>query len=191
MKLRESNPLPVDNELLSNEDPSTMFKDMVRIGHGASGEVFSGEHQVWGKVAIKKINVHTAEQDTSQYLQNELSIMRNTAPHPNIVRYFNTYRKGTHKLWVILEFMDGGSLTDLLPDPAKPSPDDLAEPHLAYITGCILSALMFVHGLHQIHRDIKSDNILLNLDGSVKLADFGFAVQLKSSDATRASIGTS
>jgi serine/threonine protein kinase len=52
----------------------------------------------------------------------------------------------------------------------------------------VLQALTYIHSNNQIHRDIKSDNILLTLDGKVKLADFGYAVQLTLERSTRTSI---
>ena len=54
----------------------------------------------------------------------------------------------------------------------------MPEQVIAYIIHAILSGLLCLHASHRIHRDIKSDNILLNLQGEVKLADFGYAAQL-------------
>jgi len=54
----------------------------------------------------------------------------------------------------------------------------LTEPQIAYITVEVLKALSYLHSLHRIHRDIKTDNILIGENGEIKLADFGFAVQL-------------
>jgi len=71
--------------------------------------------------------------------------------------------------------MQGGCLTDVLEAFDTVQMD---EAQIAYLSRESLKALSYIHNLHRIHRDIKSDNVLLGADGSVKLADFGYAAQL-------------
>jgi len=78
--------------------------------------------------------------------------------------------------------MSGGSLTGILEQ--FPS-IVLTEPQIAYITAESLKSLSYIHSLHRLHRDIKSDNILLGENAEVKLADFGFATQLTSKQNRR------
>jgi len=67
----------------------------------------------------------------------------------------------------------------------------LTEAQMAYMTTEVLKALSYLHTVHRIHRDIKTDNVLLSMDGAVKLADFGFAVQLTEEQSKRKTlIGT-
>jgi len=67
----------------------------------------------------------------------------------------------------------------------------MSETQIAYVVGEILKALSFMHTCHRIHRDIKTDNVLIGEDGSVKLADFGFAIQLTQEENKRKTlIGT-
>ena len=67
----------------------------------------------------------------------------------------------------------------------------LTEPQIAFVSVEVLKALSYLHSVHRIHRDIKTDNILLGMDGSVKLADFGFAIQLTEEQSKRKTlIGT-
>jgi len=79
------------------------------------------------------------------------------------------------KLWVVMEFMGGGCLTEVL---EQYEHVQMTETQIAYACLESLRGLAYIHSLHRIHRDIKSDNILLGTDGSVKLADFGYAAQL-------------
>ena len=75
---------------------------------------------------------------------------------------------------MFVEFMDGGALTDLIYKFMSKIPENV----IAYIMKSLLVALDCLHSKKQLHRDLKSDNILLNLKGDVKIADFGFAIQL-------------
>mmetsp|Transcript_14513 Transcript_14513/g.14610 ORF Transcript_14513/g.14610 Transcript_14513/m.14610 type:complete len:85 (+) Transcript_14513:710-964(+) len=67
-----------------------------------------------------------------------------------------------------------GNLTDLILDRWGRIPEHL----MAYISREVIRGLCFLHHQHRIHRDIKSDNVLISLDGKVKLGDFGYAAQL-------------
>jgi serine/threonine protein kinase len=81
--------------------------------------------------------------------------------------------------------MDAGSLTDIIS--AEP-PCYLNEQHMAYIISSVLNALVYLHQRQRIHRDIKSDNILINSRGEVKLTDFAHCARLTSEESTRASV---
>jgi len=71
-----------------------------------------------------------------------------------------------------MDYCDGGSLKKLV------EKCFLEEQHIAYIATQVLQGLAYLHANHNIHRDIKADNILLNVDASVKIADLGIAVDL-------------
>lgn len=89
---------------------------------------------------------------------------------PTIIKCIDAYDYG-ERLWVILEMMDVGALTDMLED-AK---GDIDEKICAYILRKTLEGLDYLHSKSIIHRDIKSDNILCNREGDIKLCDFGYA----------------
>ncbi|NXC52013.1 PAK3 kinase, partial [Aleadryas rufinucha] len=75
-------------------------------------------------------------------------------------------------LWLVMEYVDGGTLTSVLVRVF------IEESVIAAISRECLKALDFLHSKNVIHRDVKSDNILLGMDGSVKLTDFGLCAQL-------------
>lgn len=75
------------------------------------------------------------------------------------------------RLWVFLELMDVGALTEILEE----KKGNIDEKVCAYILKRTLEGLYFLHKRGIVHRDIKSDNILVNTQGDIKLADFGYA----------------
>ncbi|NWZ17822.1 PAK3 kinase, partial [Agelaius phoeniceus] len=70
------------------------------------------------------------------------------------------------ELWLVMEYMDGGTLSDII------SKTCLSEDQMAAISRECLQGLYFLHSNHVIHRDVKSCNILLRTDGSVKLGQY-------------------
>jgi len=132
------------------------------------------------KLAAKKM---TLNQQNIGLMTTEISIMKNSR-HPNVVEYIESYLV-RDKLWVIMEYMDGGCLTEILDQFEQMQ---LSEAQIAYVCSCTLKALSYIHSLHRIHRDIKSDNLLLGTNGDVKLADFGYAAQLTQNKQKRTTI---
>nr|XP_054508805.1 serine/threonine-protein kinase PAK 1-like [Agelaius phoeniceus] len=119
-------------------------------------------------VAIKIINLQ--ELRRKELTVNEIMIMKKCRS-PNVVNYLDSYFLG-EELLLVMEYMDGGALTDVI------SKTYLSEDEMAAISRECLQGLYFLHSKHVIHRDVKSENILLRTDGSVKLADFGLSAQL-------------
>jgi len=179
-------PMPAEetitiSDLVTPGDPMTLFTEMKKIGEGAAGEIFLttriGDTR---KLAAKKM---TLNQQNIALMTTEISIMKNSR-HPNVVEYMESYLV-RDKLWVIMEYMDGGCLTEILDQFEHLQ---LSESQIAYVCSCTLRALAFIHSLHRIHRDIKSDNLLLGTNGDVKLADFGYAAQLTQTKQKRTTI---
>ncbi|KAN0025603.1 hypothetical protein ACTFIU_002042 [Dictyostelium citrinum] len=169
-------------DLVSQEDPTKLFGDgSTKIGEGAAGEVFVvTQLKTNNKVAIKKMPLN---QQNMKLIVTEIGIMK-SCRHQNIIDYIDSYLVGD-SLWVAMEFMGGGCLTEIL---EQFNSVKLVEAQIAYVCAETLKGLAYIHSQHRIHRDIKSDNILLGSDGSVKLADFGYAAQLTKSKQKRVTI---
>lgn len=168
--------------IVSVGDPNRKYTKMEKIGQGASGTVYTAIEASTGmEVAIKQMNL--SQQPKKELIINEILVMRENK-HPNVVNYLDSYLVA-EELWVVMEYLPGGSLTDVVTETC------MDEGQIASVCREVLQALEFLHCNQVIHRDIKSDNILLGLDGSVKLTDFGFCAQISPEQSKRTTmVGT-
>ncbi|CAH1720817.1 unnamed protein product [Chironomus riparius] len=168
--------------IVSVGDPTRKYAKMEKIGQGASGTVYTAIESSTGmEVAIKRMNL--SQQPKKELIINEILVMRENK-HPNVVNYLDSYLV-SEELWVVMEYLPGGSLTDVVTETC------MDEGQIAAVCREVLQALEFLHNNQVIHRDIKSDNILLGLDGSVKLTDFGFCAQISPEQSKRTTmVGT-
>ncbi|XP_018586173.1 serine/threonine-protein kinase PAK 1-like isoform X2 [Scleropages formosus] len=168
--------------IVSVGDPKKKYTHFEKIGQGASGTVYTAVDIATGQeVAIKQMNLQ--QQPKKELIINEILVMRENK-NVNIVNYLDSYLVGD-ELWVVMEYLAGGSLTDVVTETC------MDEGQIAAVCRECLQALEFLHSNQVIHRDIKSDNILLGMDGSVKLTDFGFCAQITPEQSKRSTmVGT-
>ncbi|XP_078694837.1 serine/threonine-protein kinase PAK 1-like isoform X2 [Branchiostoma floridae x Branchiostoma belcheri] len=168
--------------IVSVGDPKRKYTRFEKIGQGASGTVYTAIETATGQeVAIKQMNL--SQQPKKELIINEILVMRENR-NPNIVNYLDSYLVG-EELWVVMEYLAGGSLTDVVTETC------MDEGQIAAVCRECLQALQFLHSSGVIHRDIKSDNVLLGMDGNVKLTDFGFCAQITPEQSKRSTmVGT-
>ncbi|XP_057896531.1 serine/threonine-protein kinase PAK 3-like [Melospiza georgiana] len=130
------------------------------------------------QVAIKKIQLQGLRK--KELKVNKLMVVK-VNRNPNLVNCLDSYLVG-EELSLVMEYMDGGVLSDII------SQTCLSEDEMAAISRECLQGLDFLHSNHVIHQDVKSSNILLRTDGSVKLADFGLFAQLSPEQGRRSSV---
>ncbi|ESO06666.1 hypothetical protein HELRODRAFT_94192 [Helobdella robusta] len=151
-------------------DPRKLFTELVKIGEGSTGIVYTALDRNRKKVAVKRMDLR--KQQRKELLFNEVLIMRDYH-HPNIVNMYSSYLVGD-ELWVVMEYLEGGALTDIV----SSSHSKMDEQQIATVCKSVLLGLAYLHENNIIHRDIKSDSILLSREGIVKLSDFGFCAQV-------------
>lgn len=149
------------NQICSPEDPTKRYRNFNKIGQGASGGVFTAYENGSNRcVAIKQMNLE--QQPKKDLIINEILVMKDSK-HRNIVNFMDSFLvKGD--LWVVMEYMEGGSLTDVV------TFNIMSEGQIAAVCRETLHGLQHLHSKGVIHRDIKSDNILLSLEGNIKLS---------------------
>ncbi|XP_006870456.1 PREDICTED: serine/threonine-protein kinase PAK 7 [Chrysochloris asiatica] len=165
--------------VVSPGDPREYLDNFIKIGEGSTGIVCIATEKHTGKqVAVKKMDLR--KQQRRELLFNEVVIMRDYH-HDNVVDMYNSYLV-SDELWVVMEFLEGGALTDIV------THTRMNEEQIATVCLSVLRALSYLHNQGVIHRDIKSDSILLTSDGRIKLSDFGFCAQVSKEVPKRKSL---
>ncbi|KAL8647069.1 MAG: hypothetical protein Q9210_005771 [Variospora velana] len=153
------------------------YEVLEELGSGSFGVVYKAVERATGDiVAIKLIDLESSDDDIHD-IQQEISVL-STCDSPFVTRYKASFLRG-HKLWIVMEFLGGGSCLDLLKAGA------FNEVHVSIICRELLLGLDYLHQEGKMHRDIKAANVLLCQSGKVKLADFGVAAQLTNMKSQR------
>lgn len=174
------------------QTPSNAKKHLVKLGvlgRGASGVVHKALHvPSLLLVAVKVIPVFEIEKRHQliaelKALYNNLSTLsddvvdRRTVACPEIVCLYDAFMNPNEgNVSIVVEYMDGGSLQDIVETGGCKS-----ESVLANISYRVLKGLQFLHSTHQLHRDIKPGNLLINHFGDVKISDFGIVREMENS----------
>ncbi|KAK2463510.1 hypothetical protein APHAL10511_004261 [Amanita phalloides] len=161
--------------ICTDADPTKLYRSLVKIGQGASGGVYTA-YQVGSNLSVAIKQMDLDKQPKKELIINEILVMRSSR-HPNIVNYIDSFLY-KNDLWVVMEYMEGGSLTDVV------TANLMTEGQIAAVSRETAQGLEHLHRHGVIHRDIKSDNVLLSMQGDIKLTDFGFCAQI--SDPTQA-----
>ncbi|TGZ55227.1 hypothetical protein CRM22_010422 [Opisthorchis felineus] len=166
------------NRIVSHKNPEEIYKLAETLGSGGSGTVSLAVNRENNQLVAIKV-MQLSKQQKRDFLVSELKVLRGLH-HKNIVNYLDSFlRPKADELWVIMEYLDGGALTTVVMETI------MDVPTMAAVTKECIQALVYLHDKNIIHKDIKSDNVLLGRRGQVKLTDFGFCAQLGSHHSQR------
>ncbi|MBI1852985.1 MAG: serine/threonine protein kinase [Planctomycetes bacterium] len=156
---------------------------LAEIGRGGMGRVFKARHRRLGRtVAVKFLPPEVARDPEHQARFEREARALAMLDHPNIVRVYDAGGEG-ERAYVVMEFVEGPSLSKESPMPVRRALD---------VAKQVCDALAYAHARGIVHRDIKPQNLLVDADGRVKVADFGIARIVAPGgerfDVTRASV---
>jgi len=184
---------------------NTRIKDITLIkfiGKGSFGTVYlSKKDGKPGYFATKQIERAMADKPGYyKYFENELRLLKDLH-HPNIV-HLEDVKKDAKYYYIVMEFVNGGSLTDCLKKYLLKYGKAFPEEIVQYLMRQIVDAIKFIHQRNIIHRDLKLDNIMVSFDNEndknnlnmmrakVKIIDFGFATKFTKNNLAHTALGS-
>jgi serine/threonine protein kinase len=175
-------------DLLANPSPKMIGPYLIgkTLGAGSFGKVKMGTNlETKKKVALKMVQWKSNIKSQTESIEREISMMIRLK-HPNIVELIEVLEIPEKRTTVlVLELVTGGTLLDYILEK-----DELPEPEAAKMFRQIISAIEYSHRNLVIHRDLKAENILLDEEGNVKIADFGLSNLMRIGDFLRTSCGS-
>ncbi|XP_072246962.1 STE20-like serine/threonine-protein kinase isoform X2 [Leuresthes tenuis] len=151
-------------------NPEDIWDIIGELGDGAFGKVYKAQNKQNGTLAAAKV-IDTKTEDELEDYMVEIDILA-SCNHHHIVKLLDAFfYEG--KLWILIEFCAGGAVDAIMLELERP----LTEPQIRVVCKQTLEALIYLHEIKVIHRDLKAGNILLSLEGDVKLADFGVSAK--------------
>ncbi|XP_062447004.1 serine/threonine-protein kinase N3 [Rhea pennata] len=146
------------------------FHCIAMLGRGHFGKVLLAQYKVTGKLyaikALKKKDIINRDEIDSLNCEKRIFEVVNSSDHPFLLNMFACFQTPHHACFV-MEYTPGGDLMMRIHE-------DIFPEHTArFYTACVVLGLQFLHGKKIIYRDLKLDNLLLDAEGFVKIADFG------------------
>ncbi len=153
------------------------------VGRGGMAEVYRARDLRLDRVvAVKTLREDLARDQTFQARFRREAQSAASLNHPSIVAVYDTGEDNagmSHVPFIVMEFVDGRTIRDLLRDDRRLLPERALE-----ITDGVLRALDYSHRAGIVHRDIKPGNVMLNRQGEIKVMDFGIARAIADTQAT-------
>ncbi|KAF5762119.1 putative transferase, protein kinase RLK-Pelle-WAK-LRK10L-1 family [Helianthus annuus] len=147
------------------------FSPSRRLGEGGFAAVYYGKLKDMREVAVKRL--HKKNHEIVEQFMNEVNILGHLR-HPNLVLFYGCTSQESRELLLVYEYIPNGTITDHLHG-KQAIPGRLTWPIRLKIAIETASALVYLHARDIIHQDVKTNNILLDNNFNVKVADFGLS----------------
>ena len=155
------------------------------IGRGGSGAVWLGRDEILGRpVALKRVGLPPGAATPDMVRAEREARLAARVNHPNVVAIFD-FVEDAESHWLVMEYIDGMTLSRMIQEQG-PRPAD----EVAAVLAQVADALTAAHEVDIVHRDVKPSNILVSMDGQVKLSDFGIARAMADATLTRTGLVT-
>jgi serine/threonine-protein kinase len=166
---------PISTQVHDSGTVAGRYRSLEVISRGGSGVVYRALDLTLDRpVALKQLATTTiGEDDRARFCQEARVLAR--LSHPNIVQVYDLIEHDDG-LWIAMEFVEGGTLTDHIAAQGRLNPDEVIR-----LAEGIADAIGFAHEQGIVHRDVKAMNVLLTEDLQPKVADFGTAKLASSS----------
>jgi cyclin-dependent kinase 2 len=151
-------------------DPSERFQKIEKVGEGTYGVVYKAKEKNTGDlVALKKIRLDTENEGVPSTAIREISLLKELKHH-NIVSLKDVIHS-QKRLYLVFEYLDQDLKKFMDNAPPNALSEDLVKSYLHQL----LQGIAFCHCHRVLHRDLKPQNLLIDKEGHIKLADFGLA----------------
>ncbi|XP_078604658.1 serine/threonine-protein kinase N2-like isoform X10 [Branchiostoma floridae x Branchiostoma japonicum] len=163
---------PHQQEYTGTSSTMTMdnFRPVAVLGRGHFGKVLLAEYKNTGELfaikALKKADILARDEVESLMCEKRIFEAANSMRHPFLVNLFACYQTKGHVCFV-MEYASGGDLMMHIHS------DVFSEPRTVFYAACVVLGLQFLHEHNIVYRDLKLDNLLLDSEGFLKIADFG------------------
>ncbi|KAF8054330.1 kinase-like domain-containing protein [Lyophyllum atratum] len=156
--------------VVSDDNPEPIYTKIKKTGQGHPGDVYVAKMLVTGKkVMIKEVDLSP---ELHKFLVLREILAMKELQHANIVDFIGSYLVKNNMVWIITEYLEGATLRDVIDN------NTLEEDQISKISFETCKGLNYLHSLNFIHRDVKSDNILLDAVGRIKVANFSSCTRL-------------
>ncbi|GAB1610153.1 cyclin-dependent kinase 2-like [Argonauta hians] len=146
------------------------FQKVEKIGEGTYGVVYKARDKITGQfVALKKIRLDAETEGVPSTAIREISLLRELTHH-NVVQLLDVVQSDK-KLYLVFEYLDQDLKKYMDTAPASGLSPELIKSYMYQL----LTGIAYIHAHRVLHRDLKPQNLLIDAEGNIKLADFGLA----------------